>query len=99
MLMVAGAALPIHAFIHAAYFTMRSGGKTIVTFFFDCVFTWVVSVPLSFVLCRYTQLPVVGVYAAVSFADAIKIAIAVPLLRSGFWAKNIVEDPHAVLPE
>lgn len=92
MLMVAGASLPIHAFIHAAYFTIRSGGKTVVTFFFDCVYTWVVSVPLSFVLCRYTALPMVAVYAAVQFIDVIKLFIAVPLLRSGFWANNIIQN-------
>ncbi len=92
MLMVAGASLPIHAFIHAAYFTIRSGGKTVVTFFFDCVYTWLVPVPLSFVLCRYTALPMVAVYACVQFIDVIKLFIAIPLLRSGFWAKNIIGE-------
>ena len=99
LLMVAGAALPIHAFIHCAYFTIRSGGKTVVTFFFDCVYTWLVPVPLSYVLCRYTALPVVAVYAAVQFSDAFKLLIAVPLLKSGFWAKNVVRQPESGLPE
>ena len=89
-LMVAGASLPIHAFIHTAYFTIRSGGKTVITFFFDSVYTWCVPVVLSFLLCRYTQLPVVGVFAIVQFSDLIKVFIAVPMLRSGFWAKNLV---------
>ena len=90
LLMVAGASLPIHAFIHAAYFTIRSGGKTVVTFFFDCVYTWIVPVPLSFVLCRYTALPMVAVYTCIQFIDVLKLFIAVPLLRSGFWANNII---------
>lgn len=92
MLIVAGAALPIHAYIHGAYFTIRSGGKTIVTFLFDCGFTWVASVPISFVLARYTTLPMAAIYAAVQFADAIKLFAAVPMLRSGFWANNVVKD-------
>ena len=92
MLMVAGAALPIHAYIHGAYFTIRSGGKTVITFLFDCGFTWVASVPISFVLARYTDLPMVAIYAAVQFADAIKLFAAVPMLRSGFWAKNVVNE-------
>ncbi len=92
LLMVAGASLPIHAFIHCAYFTIRSGGKTVITFFFDCVYTWVVPVPLSFVLCRLTGLPIIAVYAIVQFSDAIKLLIAVPMLKSGFWANNVVAD-------
>ncbi len=99
LLMVAGASLPIHAFIHAAYFTMRSGGKTIVTFFFDSFYTWVVPVPLSFFLCRHTGIPIVGAYAAVQFIDAIKLCIALPMLKSGFWANNVVWDAEPELPE
>jgi putative MATE family efflux protein len=99
MLMVAGASLPIHAFIHAAYFTIRSGGKTIITFFFDSFYTWVVPVPLSFFLCRHTGLPIVGVYAVIQFIDAVKLFIAVPMLKSGFWANNVVHNTETDLPE
>ena len=94
-LMVAGASLPIHAFIHTAYFTIRSGGKTVITFFFDSVYTWCVPVVLSFLLCRHTQVPIVPVFAIVQFSDLIKVFIAVPMLRSGFWAKNLVASHGA----
>ena len=30
--------MPIYAFMHASYFTLRSGGKTFITFLFDSVF-------------------------------------------------------------
>ncbi len=36
--------MPQNAFLHAAYFTLRSGGKTMITFLFDSVFIWCVSV-------------------------------------------------------
>lgn len=92
LLFVSGAALPIHAFAHVTYFTIRSGGKTFITFLFDCVFTWIVSLPLAFILCRYTNLPIVGIYFCVQFADLIKVLIGVILLRSGIWANNVVTD-------
>ncbi len=92
LLLIAGAALPIHAYTHVAYFTIRSGGKTFITFLFDSVYTWVVSVSISFILCRYTGLPLLGCYAAVQFADIIKLFIAMPMLKSGFWAKNVIEE-------
>ncbi|MBR3999022.1 MAG: polysaccharide biosynthesis C-terminal domain-containing protein, partial [Clostridia bacterium] len=92
LLLVAGASLPIHAVIHVIYFTIRSGGKTGITFLFDCVYTWVVPVVLSFVLCRLTALPVLTVYFIIQFSDLIKLAIGVPMLKSGFWANCVISD-------
>jgi putative MATE family efflux protein len=92
-LMIAGAASPIHAVIHVIYFAIRSGGKTVVTFLFDSVYTWAVPALLSFVLCRYTALGIVWIYFAVQFIDVVKLFVGIPLLRSGFWANRIIGDP------
>ena len=91
-LMVAGASLPIHAFIHVTYFTIRSGGRTFITFLFDSVYTWCVPVVISFLLCRYTTLGIVLIYFIVQFSDIIKICIGLPMLMSGIWAKNIIKE-------
>ena len=42
--------MPLVAFTNASYFTLRSGGKTVVTFLFDSVFIWVCSIPVAFIL-------------------------------------------------
>ena len=97
LLTVQGLSLPLHAYLHGAYFTIRSGGKTIITFLFDSVYTWVVPVPLSFCLCRFTALPMVVVYAIVQFADIFKLFVAIPLLKKGGWAQNLVGEK--ALPE
>ena len=91
-LMVLGASLPIHALIHCIYFTVRSGGKTVITFLFDCVYTWVVPAMLSMVLCRFTTLPIITIYLIVQFSDIIKLAIGIPMVRSGFWTKCVISD-------
>jgi len=91
-LMVLGASLPIHAVIHCIYFTVRSGGKTVITFLFDCVYTWVVPAMLSMALCRFTSLPIVTIYLIVQFSDIIKLAIGIPMVRSGFWTKCVISD-------
>lgn len=91
-LMVAGASLPVHAIIHVIYFTIRSGGKTGITFLFDCVYTWVVPAMLSLVLCRFTSLPILAIYFIVQFSDVVKLCIGIPMLRSGFWAKCVIQD-------
>ena len=92
LLFVAGAALPIQAFAHVTYFTIRSGGKTFITFLFDCVFTWLIPLPIAFFCSRYTALSIIGIYALVQFADIIKVIIGSILLRSGIWANNVVSD-------
>ena len=90
LLMVSGSFLPLSAYTQGTYFTIRSGGKTFVTFLFDCVFTWVVSLPIAFCLCQFTGLSVVWVFFFVSAADIIKAVIGTVMLVSGVWAKHMV---------
>ncbi|GFI22273.1 putative FMN/FAD exporter YeeO [Lachnospiraceae bacterium] len=82
--------MPQNAFLHATYFTLRSGGKTIITFLFDSVFIWCVSVVIAFILSRYTGLPVIVVYAMVQLGDIIKCIIGFILVKKGVWLQNIV---------
>ncbi len=92
LLLVDALALPIHAYVHVTYFTIRSGGKTVITFLFDCLYTWVFPLPLAFFLCRYTALPLITIFFFVQFIDVVKVIIGTILLRSGMWAKNLVSD-------
>jgi putative MATE family efflux protein len=89
-LRIAALCMPIAAFMHATYFTLRSGGRTIVTFLFDSVFLWCVSTPVAFVLSRYTNLPIVPLYLIVQLLDLMKCAIGFVLVKKGVWLNNIV---------
>ncbi|MGN1370085.1 MAG: MATE family efflux transporter [Aristaeellaceae bacterium] len=91
-LVIAGLSLPIHAFLHAAYFTIRSGGKTFITFLFDSVYTWCVPAVLAFVLSRFTHADVVLMYFCIQFIDVVKAVIGIFMLKSDFWANNIVSE-------
>ena len=84
--------MPQAAFMHAAYFTLRSGGKTIVTFLFDSVFVWCVSVPVAYALSRFTGVTVIVIFAMVQMADWIKCAIGFVLVKKGVWLQNIVGE-------
>lgn len=81
---------PQSAFLNGTYFTLRAGGKTGITFFFDCVFLWAVSVPIVFVLCRYTAVPPWTVYAAMQAGECIKSVIGFVLVKRGVWLENII---------
>lgn len=82
---------PVQGYLNALYFTLRSGGKTLITFLFDSVFTWVVTIPLTLLLCTFSGLPVIGIYAIVQAADIIKVIIGFILVKIGLWISNIVE--------
>lgn len=89
-IMITAVFMPQNAFLHASYFTLRSGGKTIITFLFDSVFIWCVSVTIAFTLSRFTTLPVIAVYTFVQIGDLIKCAIGFVLVKKGVWLQNIV---------
>ncbi len=83
---------PIQGFLNALYFTLRSGGKTLVTFLFDSVFTWAASIPASFLLCEFSALPILAIYAIVQSLDIIKVIIGSILIKKGVWISNIVAE-------
>ncbi len=83
-------AMPFCAFSHSSYFTLRSGGKTFVTFLFDSVFTWGVMVTTATILLRLTGIPIVWAYFIVSFTELIKNAIGYFMVKSNVWLNQIV---------
>ena len=92
-LIVMGALMmPFDSLAHSSYFTLRSGGKSMITFIFDCGFMWCVSVPLAFCLSRFTDIPAVYLYAAVQSVYLIKGFIGLYLVSKGSWMKNIVGE-------
>jgi putative MATE family efflux protein len=82
---------PFNAYTNAAYFTLRSGGKTIVTFLFDSCFIWVVNVPVSMILCHFTGLPIITVFLIVNVLEACKAFVGGYLVHKGIWLNTIVE--------
>lgn len=83
--------MPVQAFLHASYFTLRSGGRTIVTFCFDSGFIWVCTIPLAFFLSRYSGLPILATYILCQAVDIVKCLIGYILVKKGVWLQNIVE--------
>lgn len=86
-------AMPIYAIPHCSYFILRSGGKTGITFIFDSVFSWVVYVPIAFLLTRFCpNMDIVWIYLCVQMADILKAAFGIFLLKRGSWLINMVGD-------
>ena len=83
--------LPLFAFKNATYFTLRSGGKIWVTIIFDSAFLWAVSVPIAFIISRFTAFSVVFIYLSVQAGDILKCILGFILVKKRIWVKNIVD--------
>lgn len=84
--------MPFDAFMNAAYFTLRSGGKTGITFIFDSGYVWAAAVPLAFILSRFTDLPPVKLYFFCQLQMAAKAVIGYFFVKSDMWMVNMVKD-------
>ena len=91
-LRVTGIMMPLFGLCHSLYFTIRAGGKTLITFLFDSAFLMVIGVPLAFVLTRYTGLDIVSIYAICEGTALIKVIIGFAISASGVWMQNIVSE-------
>ncbi len=92
VLRVMAVCMPIYAFVHASYFTLRSGGKTGITFLFDSGILWGINIPVAFILSRFTAMPLVTLYCCCQAGDLVKASLGFVLLKKGVWLNNIVEN-------
>lgn len=91
-LFTVAALMPVFAFAHNCYFTLRSGGRTIITFLFDSAFSWVIVVPLGWFLAGYTSLPILPLYIMLQSLDIIKCVIGFFMVKKGMWIRNIIDE-------
>ena len=91
-ILINAALMPINAYSNAAYFTLRSGGKTFVTFLFDSVFSCVVVAPTAYLLSRFTTLPIVWLFLCCQSLELLKALVGWLMIRSGVWIQNIVKE-------
>ncbi|MCR4607087.1 MAG: MATE family efflux transporter [Oscillospiraceae bacterium] len=90
MIMVSACLMPFTAYTSTCYFTLRSGGKTIITFLFDSVYVWVLCIPVAFILSRFTEMKIIPMYCIVQSLELIKCIIGYLFLRSRKWVNNLV---------
>ncbi|MBQ8960218.1 MAG: MATE family efflux transporter [Ruminococcus sp.] len=90
MILIQALVLPLWSYTNACYFTLRSGGKTGLTFLFDFGTTWLIYIPLAYVLSYHTKLDIHIVFAIVNFAELLKVVLGYFMVRSDIWINNIV---------
>ena len=91
LICVGAAIMPFNAYTTSAYFTLRSGGKTMVTFLFDSLFVWFVIVPIAFCLSRFTAVPIVPMYICCQGTDLLKCVLGWYMIKKGSWIQNLAQ--------
>ncbi len=91
-LLISSALMPFHGFVHTAYFTLRCGGKTFITFLFDSVYVWTICVPLAFILAQFTDVSAITIYLVVQSLEIIKCIVGFVLVEKGVWVNNLVGE-------
>lgn len=88
-IIIASCAMPLQAYIFPVYFTLRSGGKTMITLAFDCGANWLLAIPIAFVLSRFTGLHILFIFAICHSIDIPKSLFGLWLIKRGTWIQNI----------
>ncbi len=82
----------VYSVYNATYFTLRSGGKTMLTFFFDSFSLLLISVPFAYVLTQLTDLPLYVCFALVQGVEALKCVVGVILIKKKIWLVDLVKE-------
>ena len=89
MILISALFLPFNGYTNAAYFTLRSGGQTMVTFLFDSFYVWVFCVPFAYILSRFTGLGILPLFFLCTATDIIKSIIGAIAIKQGKWMQNL----------
>jgi putative MATE family efflux protein len=83
---------PILTYANCAYYTLRSGGKTVITMLFDCCYIWTIMVPLAYFLSRYTDISIRWLYFICQGSQIVKASVGAVLVKKGVWIQNIIKN-------
>ena len=93
-ILISAALMPLQAYSFPVYFTLRAGGKTVMTTLFDCGSIWFLYLPVSFLLSRFTGLPFLAIYAICNSTDLIKCIVGTILMRGGSWIQHLANPEN-----
>ncbi len=93
LIIVVGATMPLHAHLHACYFTLRSGGKTFITFLFDSVSIWLINYTLVFSLTHWAPMVSVTMIMLLDhLSNLIRCVVGNILVNKRIWVNNLVGE-------
>lgn len=92
LILISAVCMPLQGYSFPVYFTLRAGGKTLVTFLFDCGAIWALYLPIAFSLSRFTSLSILAIFALCNATDLVKCIAGYLLIKRGDWIQNLAEQ-------
>jgi len=89
LIIILACLLPMECVWQCGYYILRAGGKTLITFLFDCGFCWCVSLVLAKLLTACTGLSIVWIYGIVQGANIIKTVGSMIAVKSKIWLNTV----------
>ncbi len=91
-ILISACIAPFSSFANATYFTLRCGGKTLITILFDSVYACLIVGTTAYCLSRFTSIPIIPLFAICQGMETIKCIVGYVLVKSGIWVNNMVSD-------
>ena len=82
--------MPAYAFSNASYFTIRSGGRVLLTMMLDSGFMTLIMAPIALCLAYFTDIAVQPLFILCQGTELIKVVICAVLLKKANWANRFV---------
>ena len=95
ILLIGALMMPLHAFSNSCYFTLRSGGKTLITFVFDSGALWAISIPVAFIIAHFTEISIIPFFAIIEGLNLLKCILGYILVKQRHWVVNLVGEKTA----
>ena len=84
-----GISMPFGALATACYYTIRSGGKVIITMLFDSIYAWTIVMPTAFALAYFTDISIQYLFPIMLIVDNLKLLPGLLLVKKGIWVKQL----------
>ena len=89
LIIIYGSLLWANCLSLTSYYTLRVGGKTLLTFLLDSGTMLVFYVPLSWILAMATRLDMIYIYLIIRSLDVLKASLGIYLMKRGSWVNNL----------
>lgn len=89
MMIISGLTLPASSLAVSCYFTLRSGGRALLTMLFDCVYGIIFTVPIGYLFAFGFNSGIHALFAAVTITEASKGILGLILVMKVNWAQKL----------
>ena len=84
--------MPLEAIMQGLYYTIRSGGKTLVILVVDSIFYSCISMPIALIISNFTDISIIYMYAICQGLLLIKCIISYIYVRRDTWINSVVSE-------